>query len=127
MNQQNLLANARAAGQEGMERVARNAEKNAPGWGRLALIYLARYAVNRPRGELFTIEDVSDSYRTDGCFLQAHDMRAWGSVAKKAKRLGLIEFKDALGIRRFGHGTTGANRYVSRVSGKRWTEVDLGS
>lgn len=72
---------------EGMENAAAHAERESEGWNRMAFEAFVRYvtAVKHP----FMTEDVR-------CYAEAlgmpepPDKRAWGSVAMRAKKAGLI-------------------------------------
>lgn len=120
------LALAVAQGEEGVRRGAERSERVIPGWLDVAFLFLCRWAHARSRSELFTAEDVTDSYASDPGFVQPVDQRHWGAVFKRAIKRGVIEFVDAKGRRRKGHGVVGATRYRSKVSGKRWTEITGG-
>lgn len=81
------LLEARARGQTGIESSAKHAEHDAPGWGELAQTVLRWYLRRHDRP--FTFEEVR-------LWSELHDLprppelRAWGSVAQRALRDGVI-------------------------------------
>lgn len=112
---------ARAKGIEAGEACAAKADRlNPPGWQDLAFAYLVRWCQQRPRSEPFTAEDISDAYDADANFVQPHDQRSWGSIIRRAKKAGVIAFKDPHGRRRKGNGSR-CDRYVA--THKRATEL----
>lgn len=117
------LALARAAGEAGMQAAVDHAERVDPGWSDLAYAYLVKFAINAPRGERFTAEAITDAYAADAGFVQPPDQRAWGGVFLRAMNKGVLSIADFNGVRRKGHGTKGAKRYRSLVTGRRWTEL----
>lgn len=122
MNQMDL-ALARAEGVAGMERAESHAERVSPGIAEAMYLYLLRYAQQCERGDRFTAEVVTLLYAKDGCLVQPPDSRSWGGVFVRAINRGIIAIADFNGVRTLGHGTKGAKRYRSLVSGKRWSEV----
>lgn len=79
------------------------ADKAGAEWAELALDFLVSYAKNN---DLFTPEDVTDAMVKAGA-PQPHDLRAWGAVYQRARRLGFIKkSKTETYQRRFGHATT---------------------
>ena len=124
MTRQMTIEDAMRAGEEGMHRAAKGAEKNHPGWGDIALAFLTKWAHGKPADELWTGEDVTDAYRrSEPEMFQAKDDRAWGPIFQKAQRLNIIRERDREARRRKGHGVKGAARYVSLISGRRWSEI----
>lgn len=120
---QMTLALARAAGDAGMNQATGHAERVNGGITDLMYAYLVKFALNVPRGERFTAEVVTDSYASDSGFEQPTDQRAWGGVFLRAMNKGVLSIADFNGVRRKGHGTKGAKRYRSLVTGRRWTEL----
>jgi hypothetical protein len=80
-------AAAWAGAEDGAERAAEHAERVEPGWNDTALNYVRVFALCH--GE-FQTEDVRE-YAEDCGFDPPPDKRAWGSVALRAKRAGIIE------------------------------------
>ena len=71
----------------GKARAADHAERESPTWNDRALGYFREFAA---RGEPFTTEDVRERADKDGLPLPP-DKRAWGAVASRAVRLGIID------------------------------------
>ena len=72
---------------EGMNNAAAHAERETEGWNRMAFEAFVRYvnAVSEP----FMTEDVRNYAEALG-MPEPPDKRAWGAIAMKAKRAGLI-------------------------------------
>lgn len=82
------LAEAKAVGLRAADRCAENA---GDPWREDALQAVIDYA---KRGKSFTTEDVRAAHPELG----AHDDRAWGSIVKKAQRLGHIVAAGAVAV-----------------------------
>lgn len=112
MTNQMGLELARAEGREAMNACLDKADRvNPPEWGSLAYAFLVKFAMLKKRADLWTAEDVTDAFAADANFVQPHDLRAFGGVFKLAIRKGVMEVVDHRGVRRNGHGVTGAARY----------------
>lgn len=81
-----LLTEARARGHNAAQAAADAATKIDPLWMEKAYGALMVYIFVRPN-QTFTVEDVRKAATT---VAEAPDSRAWGAVALKAKRAGLI-------------------------------------
>lgn len=78
------------------------ATKAGAQWCNVAYEFLKLYAI---RHSSFTPEEVTDALAAEG-YAQPHDLRAWGPVYQKARRLGVIERSMTETYqRRFGHAT----------------------
>jgi hypothetical protein len=97
---QPTLQAARAARDHGMKMAIDHAEREVNGWGDLAYQFLENFCVSH---ETFISEDVSDASRKWG-MVQPPTDRAWGSVYRKAARLGIIE-KNGAGKSRRRHAS----------------------
>lgn len=91
------IADAKPTGEdlanEAMQRVARNADANEPGWTTNAISWIDAYARKNP-GRDFTCVDVRGYAKGLG-FVVPHDNRAWGSPMKEAAKLGIIRKNGA--------------------------------
>ena len=125
MSAQLRLELARAQGEEGMRAAAAHADAVDPGWTDVAFIFLVKFAQRATAADRFTAEAITDAYAEDANFVQPPDQRAWGGVFKKAANRGVLVIADYRGVRRKGHGTTGAKRYRSLVAGKPWSHIHL--
>lgn len=123
MTQQISLALARAAGEEGMRQAGEHAERVTPGLTAVMYAFLVKYAMQVQRTDRFTAEAITMAYAADACFVQPPDARSWGGIFQRAVARGVITVADFNGVRKLGHGVTGAKRYRSLVVGKRATEV----
>lgn len=72
---------------EAMNRVEVKAEKNHPGWGSLAYLYLEAYARSH---DVFYSFEVTALFREQG-FVQPTTDRAWGPIYMMAVKNDLIE------------------------------------
>jgi hypothetical protein len=83
------LDQAVAERDDAMARVEAKAEKDWPGWKRVALRYVKLYCLEN-RAD-FIAEDLVEASRKYG-LQQAENDKAWGPVIKAAKDAGYIEF-----------------------------------
>ncbi|MEL6364282.1 MAG: hypothetical protein AAFR11_05530 [Pseudomonadota bacterium] len=82
-----LFKHAEARAVIGMTRASDHAERDEPGWNDRALSFLADFA--RTCSGAFLIERVREAFEGAGN-PKPPDGRAWGHVARRAKRDGLI-------------------------------------
>ena len=78
---------AALARDDGMRRSVEHADVVSHAWSTLAYLHFRRYA---ERNETFLTEDVRDAALAAGVH-EPPDPRAWGAVAMRAARAGLIE------------------------------------
>jgi hypothetical protein len=78
-----------AGAEDGAARAADHAERVEPGWKDEALVYFRAFAVAK-RHTSFLTEEARVFAEGDG-FALPPDKRAWGSVALRAKRAGIVE------------------------------------
>ena len=77
------------AAADGMARAADHADRETPSWSDRALGCLVMWARSNP-GSLWLIEDVRAYAEEAEGLPPAPDGRAWGAVAVRARRLGVI-------------------------------------
>ena len=82
------LVRARQQRDDGIDRAARHAESDYPGWGSQALAYLRRYAENH---DCFMGWFVTNESELSGSVPAAPTRKSWGAIFTKAVRLGWIE------------------------------------
>lgn len=80
---------AALAAADGMARAADHADRETPTWSDRALGCLVMWARSNP-GSLWLIEDVRAYAEEAEGLPPAPDGRAWGAVAVRARRLGVI-------------------------------------
>lgn len=82
---------ARERADLGVARSADRAERAEPGWIETATEALRRLALVTEPDVLFTIEQARTVIAEAGELTQPPNLRAWGQVTRRARRLGYIE------------------------------------
>jgi hypothetical protein len=85
-----LMTEARAARDEGMNRAAAHAERVTPAWGTMAYRRLVRFA---HQTEAFTTEQARAWAYADGLLPPPNEC-AWGAVVTRAVKAGVLTLDD---------------------------------
>lgn len=80
------LEAAKAAANEGMDRVLSHAEEISDQWGRTAYLFLVKFARSHAQ---FIAGDVIAASKAE--IDQPHDNRAWGRIFRRAVKVGFIK------------------------------------
>lgn len=86
MRQQLDLFQAATARDKAIDRVEQSANAQIPGWSNKAYYFLRQFIRSK---EIFTIEEVRQA--SIGYVPEAKEQRAWGAIAARAKKQGLIK------------------------------------
>ena len=78
--------------EKGADLALAKAETDDPGWATAALSFFLDYARKTPPGSLFATEDVR--HASGGKVPVPKNARAWGNIAKDARKLKQIEWAD---------------------------------